>query len=191
MCLFYRAVAATAAIFVISSASAALESFTIDSNHTFPMFEASHFGISIQRGRFDKTAGKIVIDREAKSGSIEVTIDTASINMGFETWNKHMKGEDFFNVEKFPSMTFKSTKLIFEDDKIVGADGDFTLLGVNKPLRLKVSNFTCTEHPMLKKLYCGAEVSTEIKRSDFGMKIGIPIVGDEIRLTSPVEAIKD
>ena len=187
----HKTIAVTAAMLAIGTASAAPESFTIDSNHTFPMFEASHFGISIQRGRFDKTAGKIVLDREAKSGSIEVNIDTASINMGFEDWNKHMKGEDFFNVEKFPSMIFKSTKLIFEGDKLVAADGEFTLLGVSKPLRLKVSNFACTEHPMLKKLYCGAEVSAEIKRSDFGMKIGIPIVGDDIRLMSPVEAIKD
>ena len=191
MRIFFNAMTPSAVLFVISSALAAPESFTIDPNHTFPIFEASHFGISIQRGRFDKTAGKIVLDREAKSGSIEVNIDTASIDMGFEDWNNHMKGEDFFNVEKFPSMTFKSTKLIFEDDKIVGADGEFTLLGVSKPLRIKVSNFACTEHPMLKKLYCGAEVTAEIKRSDFGMKIGIPIVGDEIRLLSPVEAIKD
>jgi polyisoprenoid-binding protein YceI len=181
----------TASLFVFSSALADPEVFTIDSNHTFPMFEATHFGISTQRGRFDKTTGKIVLDREARSGSIEVTIDTASISMGFDTWNKHMKGEDFFNVEKFPSMTFRSRRLLFEGDKIVGADGDFTLLGVTKPLRLKVAGFACTEHPILKKPYCGAEVTAEIMRSDFGMSKGIPFVGDSVRLMAPVEAIKD
>jgi polyisoprenoid-binding protein YceI len=191
MRMSFKAITASITLFVSGSAFAAPESFTIDPNHTFPMFAVSHFGISVQRGRFDRTVGKILLDREAKSGSIEVTIDATSINMGFEDWNKHMKGEDFFNVEKFPSMIFKSTKLIFEGDKLVAADGEFILLGVSKPLRLKVSTFACTEHPMLKKLYCGAEVSAEIKRSDFGMKIGIPIVGDDIRLMSPVEAIKD
>lgn len=191
MKFLHKAVTAGVAMLGLSAASAAPEAFTIDSAHTYPMFEASHFGISVQRGRFDKTTGKIVLDREAKAGSIDITIDTTSINMGFEDWNKHMRGEDFFNVEKFPVITFKSNKLIFEGDKIVGAQGDFTLLGVTKPLRLKVSNFACTQHPMLKKLYCGAEVTTDIKRSDFGMKIGIPAVGDDIRLIAPVEVLKD
>ena len=191
MKFLHKAVIAGVAMLGLSAASAAPETFTIDPAHTYPMFEASHFGISVQRGRFDKTTGKIVLDREAKSGSIDVTIDAASINMGFETWNKFMRNEDFFNVEKFPVMTFKSNKLIFEGDKIVGAEGEFTLLGVKKPLRLKVSNFACTQHPMLKKLNCGAEITADIKRSDFGMKVGIPMVGDDIRLISPVEALKD
>jgi len=191
MKILHKAVTAGVAMLGFSAASAAPEAFTIDPAHTYPMFEASHFGISVQRGRFDKTTGKIVLDREAKSGSIDVTIDAASINMGFETWNKFMRNEDFFNVEKFPVMTFKSNKLIFEGDKIVGAEGEFTLLGVKKPLRLKVSNFACTQNPMLKKLNCGEEVTADIKRSDFGMKVGIPMVGDDIRLISPVEALKD
>ena len=187
----YKAVTAGIAMLGVSAASAAPETFTIDPAHTYPTFEASHFGISVQRGRFDKTTGKIVLDRAAKTGSIDIVIDAASINMGFEDWNKHMRGEDFFNVEKFPAITFKSNKLIFEGDKIVGAQGEFTLLGVTKPLRLKVSNFACTQHPMLKKLNCGAEIAADIKRSDFGMKIGIPMVGDDIRLISPIEALKD
>lgn len=191
MKFIHKAMTGAVALFCLSAASAAPETFSIDSAHTYPMFEASHLGISVQRGRFDKTTGKIVLDRAAKSGSIDLTIDAASINMGFEDWNKHMRGEDFFNVEKFPVMTFKSNKLTFEGDKIVGAQGEFTLLGVTKPLKLKVSNFACTQHPLFKKPYCGAEVSADIKRSDFGMKIGIPMVGDDIRLIAPVEALKD
>ena len=191
MKFLHKAVTAGVAMLGLSAASAAPEAFTIDPAHTYPMFEVSHLGISVQRGRFDKTTGNIVLDREAKAGSIDVTVDAASINMGFETWNKFIRGGDFFNVEKFPNMTFKSNKLIFEGDKIVGAEGEFTLLGIKKPLRLKVSNFACTQHPMLKKLNCGAEVTADIKRSDFGMKVGIPMVGDDIRLISPVEALKD
>ena len=191
MKFLHKAVATGVALLGLSTASAAPETFTIDPSHTYPMFEVSHFGLSVQRGRFDKTGGKIVLDREARSGSIDVNIDAASINMGFDAWNKVMTGEDLFNVAKFPAMTFKSDKLIFEGDKIVGADGEFALLGVKKPMRLKVSNFACVQHPMLKKFVCGAEVSADIKRSDFGMSTGIPVVGDDIRLISPVEAVKD
>lgn len=191
MDFFRKAVIATVVMLGTCAASAAPESFTLDSNHTFPMFEVSHFGISMQRGRFEKTTGKIVLDRTARAGSIDVTIDATSVSMGFEEWNKHVRANGLFNTEKFPVITFKSNKLIFDGDKIVGADGEFTLLGVTKPLRLKVSNFACTEHPMLKKEYCGAEVSAAIKRSDFGMMKGIPIVGDDVRLFTPVEALKD
>lgn len=190
--MFLRKAAVIAvAVLGMNAASAAPESFTLDSRHTFPMFEVSHFGISMQRGRFEKTTGKIVLDRTARSGSIDVTIDATSVSMGFEEWNKHVRADGLFNTEKFPVITFKSKKLIFEGDKLVGADGEFTLLGVTKPLRLKVSNFACTEHPLLKKEYCGVEVSAAIKRSDFGMMKGIPIVGDDVRLFTPVEALKD
>jgi polyisoprenoid-binding protein YceI len=191
MKLPHKAAMACVAVFGLSPAWAAPDTFTIDKTHTYPMFEVSHFGISTQRGRFEKTTGKIVLDRAAKTGSIDVTIDTTSISMGFEEWNQHVRGEDLFNTGKFPVITFKSNKLTFEGDKPVAADGEFTLLGVTKPLRLKIANFDCTEHPLFKKLYCGAEVTAQIKRSDFGMTKGIPIVGDDVRLISPVEALKD
>jgi polyisoprenoid-binding protein YceI len=191
MKFLHRVMATCVAMSGLGAAWAAPESFTIDPNHTYPMFEVSHFGISTQRGRFEKTKGKVVLDRAAKTGSIDVTIDATSISMGFEEWNKHVRDEGLFHTEKFPVITFKSNKLIFQGDKPVGADGEFTLLGVTKPLRIKIANFACTEHPLLKKLYCGAEVSAQIKRSDFGMTKGIPMVDDEVRLISPVEALKD
>lgn len=175
----------------MSPAWAAPETFAIDSKHTYPMFEVSHFGISMQRGRFEKTRGKVVLDRQARIGSVDITIEAASISMGFEEWNEHVRAEGLFHTEKFPVITFKSNKLVFEGDKPVAAEGEFTLLGVTRPLRIQIANFACTEHPLLKKPYCGAEVRAQIKRSDFGMTKGIPIVGDEVRLLSPVEALKD
>lgn len=187
----HYAATATVAVLSLGTAAAAPETFTIDPAHTYPMFEATHFGISTQRGRFDKTSGKIVLDRAAKTGSIDVTVDATSISMGFETWNQHVKGEGLFNTAKFPTITFKSRKLVFDGDNVVGADGEFTLRGITKPLRLKVSNFACIEHPVSKRLVCGAEVTAEIKRSEFGMTKGIPAVGDSVRLMSPIEAIKE
>ena len=131
------------------------------------------------------------MDIAAKNGSVDLTIDTASLDMGFDTWNKHLAADGFFNTEKFPSMTFRSDKLVFEGDKVVAADGSFTLLGVTKPLRLTVNNFRCAPHPITKKAMCGADVAATLKRSDFGMTKYVPAVGDEVKISSPVEAVKD
>ncbi len=169
----------------------AADSYTIDPNHTFPVFEVNHLGFTTQRGRFDKTVGKVALDLAAKKGSVDLTIDTTSLDMGFAKWNEHLSAEGFFNTAKYPTMSFKSNKLIFENDKVVAAEGDFTLLGVTKPLRLAVSNFKCGENPIIKKPMCGADISATIKRSDFGMTKYIPAVSDEIRISSPVEAYKD
>ena len=175
----------------ISVSVQAADSYTIDSRHTYPVFEVNHLGFSTQRGRFNKSVGKIALDTAAKSGSVELTIDTASIDMGLDKWDEHMKSPDFFDVAKHPTITFKSTKVSFDGDKVVGATGDMTLLGVTKPVTLALSGFRCGEHPMLKKIVCGLDATTTIKRSDFGMKYGIPAIGDEVKLIVPVEAIKD
>lgn len=180
-----------AALLIAVPALAAPVEYSIDERHTFPVFEANHLGFSTQRGRFNKTSGKIVLDAEAKTGSVDLTIDVASLDMGFDTWNQHMWGEGFFDLEKFPTITFKSNKLVFDGDKVVAAEGDFTLLGVTKPIRLTVSNFKCGAHPMNKKEMCGADVSATIKRSDFGMKKALGPVSDEVKLFSPVEAFKN
>ncbi len=169
----------------------AADSYTIDSRHTFPVFEVNHLGFSTQRGRFNKSAGKIMLDAAAKSGSVELTIDTTSIDMGIDKWDEHMKSPDFFDVAKHPTITFKSTKVSFDGDKVVSAAGDLTLLGVTKPVTLALTGFRCGEHPMLKKIVCGVDAATTIKRSDFGMKYGTPAIGDEVKLIVPVEAIKD
>ena len=169
----------------------AADSYTIDGKHTFPVFEVNHLGFSTQRGRFDNASGKITLDLAGKSGSVDLTIDTTSLDMGFETWKQHVSEECFFHVEKFPSITFKSNKLVFEGDKVVAAEGNFTLLGVTKPLRLTVSNFRCGIHPMLKKAMCGADITTTLKRSDYGMTKYLPAIGDEVKISSPVEAYKD
>ena len=169
----------------------AQDSYRVDSNHTWPVFEISHLGYSTQRGRFNKSSGNITLDLAAKKGSVDLTIETASIDMGFEKWDEHMKGEDFFNVAQFPAMRFVSDKLVFDGDKVVAAEGSFTLLGITKPLTLSVSNFRCAMHPMLKKQACGADISATLQRSEFGMAKYVPMVSDEVKIYSPVEAIRD
>ncbi len=182
---------AGAATIALSAAALAADNYTIDSRHTFPVFEVNHLGFSTQRGRFNKTTGKVTLDVAAQKGSVEVVIDTASIDMGLEDWDKHMKNEDFFNVEKYPTMTFKSDRFIFKKGKPAEVHGTLTLLGVERPVQLKVEHFHCGVHPINKKEVCGADLTTRIKRSDFGMTKFLPAVGDDIVIRIPVEAFKE
>jgi len=175
----------------LSLSALAADSYTIDPFHTFPVFEVNHLGYSVQHGRFNKTSGKITLDMAAMSGSVDLIIDTTSIDMGFPTWDEHMSADGFFNTAKFPTMTFKSNKLVFKDGKVVAAEGEFTLLGVSKPLTVSVNGFKCGEHPMNKKAMCGANISGTIKRSDFGMTKYVPAVSDEVQIHVPVEAYKN
>ncbi|CAI08981.1 YceI family protein [Aromatoleum aromaticum] len=185
------AVATTFAAAVAAPALAAPETFNIDNSHTFPRFEYSHFGYSTQQSRFNKTSGTIVLDRAAKTGSVEVTIDTKSVDTGFELFDAHIQDEKYFHTEKYPTITFKSTSVKFDGDKLASVDGDLTIKGVTKPVTLEVSSFHCMPHPMLKKLGCGANATTMIKRSEFGAGENAPYVSDEVKLVIAVEAVQN
>jgi polyisoprenoid-binding protein YceI len=180
----------TIAASISTAAIAAPETYVIDSNHSMPRFSYSHFGYSTQLSRFDNASGKITIDRAAKTGSVEVTIDTTSVNTGFSLFNEHIQAEDFLNTAKFPKATFISSKMNFDGDKPSTIDGTLTLKGVSKPVTLTVTSFMCMPHPMLKKDACGANASTVVKRTDFNMGKHAPYVGDEVTISLPVEATK-
>lgn len=180
---------ALAGSFAVTAVAA--DTYTIDPNHTFPVFEVNHLGYSVQHGRFNKTSGNITLDMAAKKGSVDLTIETTSLDMGFPLWDEHMSADGFFNTAKFPTMTFKSNKLVFKDGKVVAAEGDFTMLGVTKPLTVIVNGFVCGDHPMNKKAMCGANIGGTIKRSDFGMTKYVPAISDEVKIHVPVEAYKN
>jgi polyisoprenoid-binding protein YceI len=170
---------------------AAPETFNVEPTHTFPRFEYSHFGYSNQQQRFDKTSGKIVLDRAAKTGSVDVSIDTTSVNTGYALFNQHIQAEDYFDTARFPAITFKSTRVRFEGDKPVAVDGNLTIKGVTRPVTLTVTNFHSMPHPMLKKDAIGANATAKVKRSEFNMGKNVPYVGDDVTLTIAVEAIKE
>jgi polyisoprenoid-binding protein YceI len=172
-------------------AAAAVETYTIDSRHTFPAFEVMHFGMSLQRGAFNKTTGKITVDRAAKTGSVDVTIDANSIATGEAKLAEHLRNQDFFNASVHPNITFKGNKFNFEGDKVKSVEGELTMLGVTKPVTLTAQHFNCGTHPMNKKAMCGAEFTTTIKRTDWGMKYAVPAVADDVLLRINVEAFKD
>jgi polyisoprenoid-binding protein YceI len=158
---------------IAGSAIAAPTTYNLDPSHTYPSFEADHFGgISVWRGKFTKSSGVVTLDRAAKSGSIDVTIDTASIDTGNAPLDKHVKTAEFLDVEKFPTATFKGTSLRFNGDTPVEVAGNFTFHGVTKPLTLKIDSFKCFINPMIKREVCGAEASAQFDRADYGVNWG-------------------
>jgi len=178
------------AIAAASPALAAPETFTLDGSHSFPRFSYSHFGYSVQLSRFDKTTGTIVLDKAAKTAKIDLVIDTKSVSTGSETFNEHIQGEDFLDTAKYPTATFKSTKVVFAGDKPTSIEGNLTLKGITKPVTLKVTGFQAMPHPMAKKDAIGGNATVTVKRSDFNMGKHAPYVGDDVTIDIAVEAIK-
>jgi polyisoprenoid-binding protein YceI len=187
------------------AASAAPESYEIDPAHTYAHFSVVHLGMSTIRGRFDRVGGKLTLDRAAKSGEMEIKVETTSLNTGdakhepgswaFKAYGPRSRDEmlrsaDYFNVAEFPEAVFKSTKFNFSGDALESIDGTLTLLGTTKPVKLTVSAFRCGSNPFNKKEMCGADASTLIKRTDFGMKTALAATSDEVRMTFDLEAYK-
>jgi len=180
------------------SAQASPESYTIDPTHTFLYWEVEHLGVSMQRGRFDRASGKFTLDRAAKTGGVDLAVETASLSSGDNakgsrprTLDDHLRTADFFNVAEFPRMSFKSTGVKFAGDVPTEIAGQLTLLGVTRPLTLKVERWVCKDNPMNKKPMCGGNASGTVKRTEFGMKYGVPAIGDEVRLWVSMEGYKD
>ncbi|WP_321913781.1 MULTISPECIES: YceI family protein [unclassified Paraburkholderia] len=171
--IFAAAVAASLAAFVATPALAATTTYNIDPMHTYPSFEADHFGgVSVWRGKFTKSAGTVTIDRAAKTGTVDVTIDASSIDTGNSQLDKHVSSAEFLDTAKYPTATYKGTSIRFDGDKPVEVIGTFTLHGVTKPLNLKIDSFKCFQNPMLKREVCGADASAQFDRADYGVNWG-------------------
>jgi len=181
--------AALALVATAFGASAA-DTYVIDNTHTFPTFEYTHFGYSTASAKFNTTKGTITLDLKKKTGSVDVTIDVASVNSGVPKLDEHLKSKDFFEADKYPSITFKSSAFRFDGDALSEVAGDLTVHGVTKPITLKVTSFVCKEHPMKKVPACGANAVASLKRSDFGVGAYAPAISDEINLRIQVEAHK-
>lgn len=185
------ALAAALSLNVPAFDAAAAESYTIDPYHTFPNFSINHLGFSTMHGRFDKTSGRITLDRAAGTGTVEVSIATDSVSTGYGKRDEHLRSPDFFNAAEFPAITYKSTAVHFKDKVPASMDGNLTISGVTRPVTLTIDSFNCGTNPMNKKEECGAAASAQIRRSDFGVKYGLPAIGDDVKLVFEIEAIKD
>jgi len=182
---------AAAVTLLASTLSAQAASYAIDPAHTYVTFEIGHFGTSTNRGRFDKKEGKIEFDRAGKTGKVEITIDTTSVNTGFAAFNTHLQSADLFDAAKFPTMKFVADKFSFNGDKVSEVTGNLTLLGKTNPLTLKATNFNCYDSPMLKREVCGGDFEATLDRSQFGMNYGLDWgFPKNVRLVIQVEAVK-
>lgn len=184
------------ALFVLAGfsqpAAAQIEKYSFDKLHTQISFTVNHLGFSNSMGRFLDFDGGFTFDHgEPAKSSVEVTINTNGLEMNDAKWNEHLKGPDFFNVEKFPAMTFKSTKIDVTGENTADITGDLTLLGVTKPVTLHTVMNKVGKHPMGEKYAAGFSADAMLKRSDFGMGYGLPMVGDEVKIHIEVEAIRD
>ena len=165
--------------------------YTVDPTHTFATFEIDHFGASTNRGRFDKKSGTVQLDKAGKTGKVELTIDTGSINSGTAAFDKHLQSKDFFNTAEFPTAKFVADNFSFNGDKVSEVSGSLTLLGKTNPVTLKASKFNCYMSRMLKVEVCGGDFETTIVRSSYGMGWGLNFgFSDNVRLVVQVEAIK-
>lgn len=170
----------------------AADHYTLDGTHSIPVFEFTHLGATTQTGRFDKVRGSVVLDTQARSGSVNFEVETRSLNMGVGTERPDALGFRLLDVTRFPKITFTSSDLIFNDaNEVIAANGQLTLLGVTKPVTVAVQHFKCMINPMNGKPMCSGDITATVMRSQFGMVRYIPDISDEVRIDIPVEAYRD
>jgi polyisoprenoid-binding protein YceI len=175
----------------MASASALAATYVFDPSHTYPMFEIDHLGFSTQRGQFDTVRGTLEYDPQQRTGSVQIVIDAASLDSGHDERDAILKGTGWFNVSQFPSITYVGRQFVFDGDRPVAIEGELTLLGVTQPLRLEINRVKCGLNLAARKLGCGADASGVLRRSQFGMRNGLPFVGDEVRLRIQAEAYQN
>jgi len=178
------------AILVVGSvtAAAAPTTYELDPAHTYPSFEGDHLGgVSVWRGKFNQSTGKVTLDRAAGTGTVDVTIDVASVDFGHDEMNKHALSADFFDVAKFPTATYKGTLGGFVDGLPTTLTGNLTMHGVTKPVSLKINKFKCMPHPMLKRELCGADALGTFDREAFGLSAG-KAYGFDMNVTLRIQA---
>ncbi len=174
------------------TATAAPVTYKIDPAHTYPSFVADHMGgLSVWRGKFDSSSGTVILDKAKGTGSVEITVDTSSIDFGHAKLNEHAKTADMFDVAKYPTAVYKGTLVNFKDGAPTEVKGELTLHGVTKPVTLKIDKFLCKPNPMTKKEVCGADATTMINREDFGIGFGRQIGFKMVtKLAIQIEAIR-
>ncbi|MBV7459066.1 MULTISPECIES: YceI family protein [unclassified Acidovorax] len=182
---------AVAAATAMTAGAAQAANYAIDPTHTFVTFEIGHFGASTNRGRFDKKQGSVEFDRAAKTGKVDITIDTTSVNTGTPPFDKHLQSADLFDAAKHPTIKFVSDKFSFTGDKVSEVTGQLTLLGKTAPVTLKATQFNCYDSPMLKREVCGGDFETTIDRTQWGMNYGVEWgFPKNVRLVVQIEAVK-
>lgn len=183
--------AVVAALGFASAAFAEPATYAIEPSHSFATFEITHFGTSTNRGRFNKTSGTVTVDKVAKTGSLDVTVDTTSLDTGTAAFTKHISSEEILNVAANPTAHLVANKFTFNGDKVTEIAGTLTLNGKTNPVVLKAQNYNCYNSPMIKREVCGGDFDTTIVRSQYGVSYGLNYgFPDAVHLVIQVEAVK-
>lgn len=183
------------AVLLAAYAGAALAkpaTYLCDPAHTYPSFAADHMdGMSVWRGKFTKSTCSIVLDEQHHTGTVNVTVDTSSIDFGMPKLNEHAQTKDLFDVAKYPTATYKGNFADFVNGKPTRIVGDFTLHGVTHPLTLTVRSFECKQISTMHQYRCGADAETEFQRDQYGIDFG-KAFGFQmwVRLQIQVEAVR-
>ena len=181
----------TAALFAVAgTAFAAPVTYTIDPNHTDVIAQWSHFGFSNPSAHFGKADGTLVYDADnVGASSVNVTLPLSGLNSFVEKFDAHLRSADFFESEKYPQSTFKSTRVEAAGEGKLKVTGDLTIKGITKPVVLDVTLNGAGEHPMAKRPAIGFDATASVLRSDFGLGMNVPMVSDEVKLRITTEAV--
>jgi len=181
----------TALLAALLSAPVWAATYQLDPGRTLPQFEIGNFWFFTERGQFNRTHGTLEYDVERHTGRLEVVIDASSLDTGNDERDATLKGAGWFDVSRYPTITFRSQRFIFEQDRLAAIEGELTMLGVAQPMRLEIARIRCGLNPASRKQRCGADASGTLQRSRFGMRTGLPLIGDEVRLHLQTEAYPD
>ena len=165
--------------------------YQIDPTHSFVVFEADHHAVSTVRGRFGRSEGTVLLDRQARTGRAEIVVDATSIDTGVRPFDGKLKSADFFNVAEMAQLKFSGDAFTFDGDKLTAVSGGLTLLGRTLPMTLKATRFNCYTNPLLKREVCGGDFETTIVRSQWGMTYGVDRgLPDRVHVLVQVEAVR-
>ncbi|QHJ00365.1 polyisoprenoid-binding protein [Xylophilus rhododendri] len=183
--------ALAAATLFAGVAQAEPAAYAVDPSHTYATFEISHFGASVNRGRFDKKEGTVRFDKAAKTGKVELTLDMTSINTGFAPFEKHLQSAEIFDAAKYPTARFVGDKFTFDGDKLVSVGGELTIKGKTLPAVFKANQFACYQSPVVKREVCGGDFETTIDRTAFGVDYGVQYgFPKNVRIVAQIESVK-
>ena len=175
-----------------ATVNAAEAHYTIDPTHTYPSFEADHFGVSMWRGKMNHSSGTVTLDRDAHSGTVKIAIELGSIDFGLAALNTWAVGTEFFNTAQYPQATYVGRFTQFNGNVPTQVDGELTLHGVTRPVSLTINSFACKPHPMLKREWCGADAFATFQRDQFGLTAGKDYgFKMDVTLRIQVEGVKD
>lgn len=176
-------------LFAASPAFAA-DRYAFDKSHTNILFFISHLGYSETMGKFTDYDGAFTFDeKKPQDSTIDVTLKPAGIRTSSEGLDAHLQKEDFFNTEKFPDIRFVSTGIKITGEKTGDVTGNVTMLGITRPVVLHVTFNKAGQHPKTQDYIAGFTAEAVIRRSEFGMNYGIPMVGDEVRIWISTEGV--